>query len=110
MVTSYYLLFFALGGCAGCPAYHLTKKRIDRGQIVNYRSFYFDVVNQCSDAIVVMRHDRVIFANKAAFRLAGLPQAKPKTVFNLARMIHPDDVARSRLRQSKVLSGEITDT
>jgi PAS domain S-box-containing protein len=63
------------------------------------------LIERAPDAVTVMRDERVLYANPAAVATLGYDDASELVGATIALLLHPDELARVRMRMTKVLEG-----
>lgn len=67
---------------------------------------YRTLVEMCPDGIAVFREGKIAFANPAALELVGVASADQMIGLTLNDYLHPDELAASQERQSRVVGGQ----
>ncbi len=64
------------------------------------------LIERAPDAVTVTRGERVLYANPAAVATLGYDDATQLVGCSVEQLLHPDELARVRLRTTKILEGE----
>jgi PAS domain S-box-containing protein len=63
------------------------------------------LIERAPDAVTVMRDERVLYANPAAVATLGYDDVSELVGTTIADLLHPDELARVRMRMAKVFEG-----
>lgn len=98
------VIAFKVGNGIGIIARDVTEKRKTETRLIESEKNYRQLVEQSPDGILIMKLNRVLYANKAALRIFDVKSHYQ--LVNIFDVIHPDYHEFSRERWEKVMEGE----
>ncbi|MFN8574793.1 MAG: PAS domain S-box protein [Gemmatimonadaceae bacterium] len=84
----------------------ITKERLAHEVLAASEQRYRDLVRMSPDAILLMRNDRIVYANEAAIDLMGAPTATALEGLNVLNLVHPADRAEVEADIRAIEQGE----